>query len=54
MKIWISILTLLAMLASPAIYAADADADDGKKDASTESSGDGKKGEKAEEEPDCD
>jgi prophage tail gpP-like protein len=53
MKIWLSILTLLTMLASPAIYAADAD--DGKKDAATETSGDGKKGGKAgEEEPDCD
>ena len=53
MKIWLSILTLLAMLASPAIYAADTD--DGKKDATTETSGDGKKGGKeGEAEPDCD
>ena len=53
MKIWLSILSLIAMLASPAIYAAEAD--DGKKDAATETTSDGKKGGKAgEEEPDCD
>ena len=53
MKIWISILSLLALLASPVIYAEDS-ADSGK-EASTETSADGKKkGGDGEEEPECD
>ena len=53
MKVWIFILTILALSVSPAIHAEDS-ADSGK-EASTEASADGKKdGKGAEEEPDCD